>query len=166
MGSSTEQPKASRKRASRIVSMRAGVKHRQEVYFYPLLMRKAELSRDLSRRIRGLLARKRLALFDAQVMALYREELAGCGLLAGAEFFGVIGLFVAVPAVAAARVVWLHYRAWATKHEEMAEFEAMFGIGHPHQPPAAECGPEAEAKTAPEQAQQPGQAEERADGDT
>ncbi len=49
-------------------------------------------------------------------------------LLAGAEFFGAIGLFVAVPAVAAARVAWMHYRLWAAEDEDIAELEAMLGI--------------------------------------
>ena len=36
------------------------------------------------------------------------------GLLVGAEFFGMIGVFVAVPVLAAARVAWIHYRAYIT----------------------------------------------------
>ena len=49
-------------------------------------------------------------------------------LLAGAEFFGAIGLFVAVPAVAATRVAWLHYRLWAATDDEMVALQDMLGM--------------------------------------
>ena len=77
------------RRPSRIVSVKAGVDYTQEVYFYPLLMRKSKAPRELSVRARNLLARKRVALIDAQVMALYRDELARCGLLKDAEFIAL-----------------------------------------------------------------------------
>ena len=87
-------------------------------------------------------------------------------LLAGAEFFGVIGLFVAVPAVAAARVVWLHYRAWASKDEEMVELEAMFSLSKsPQQRTTPKAEPPAETEPASPDAEPPQEAEEPADGD-
>ncbi len=49
-------------------------------------------------------------------------------LLAGAEFFGAIGLFVAVPAVAATRVAWLHYRLWAASDEDTIALRDMLGM--------------------------------------
>jgi predicted PurR-regulated permease PerM len=49
-------------------------------------------------------------------------------LLAGAEFFGAIGLFVAVPSVAAGRVAWLHYRLWAASDDEVVVLQDMLGM--------------------------------------
>ena len=49
-------------------------------------------------------------------------------LLAGAEFFGAIGLFAAVPTVAAARVAWLHYRLWAASDEDTIALREMLGM--------------------------------------
>lgn len=48
-------------------------------------------------------------------------------LLVGWEFFGFIGLFVAVPLLAAARVAWLHYRAYMTEGETSREFDRLLG---------------------------------------
>lgn len=49
-------------------------------------------------------------------------------LLAGAEFFGAIGLFAAVPTVAAGRVAWLHYRLWAATDDETLALQDMLGM--------------------------------------
>lgn len=49
------------------------------------------------------------------------------GLLAGAEFFGVIGVFIAVPVLAAARVVWMHYRAYMGEGERGRELDRLLG---------------------------------------
>lgn len=49
-------------------------------------------------------------------------------LLAGAEFFGAIGLFAAVPTVAAGRVAWLHYRLWAASDEDSIALRDMLGM--------------------------------------
>ncbi len=48
-------------------------------------------------------------------------------LLVGAEFFGMIGIFVAVPVVAAARVAWIHYRAYMSDEVHGRELEELLG---------------------------------------
>ncbi len=48
-------------------------------------------------------------------------------LLFGAEFFGAIGLFVAVPVLAAARVVWIHYQAYMSDEGHQAELDELIG---------------------------------------
>ena len=47
------------------------------------------------------------------------------GLLVGAEFFGLIGVFIAVPALAAARVAWLHYRDFVSSGEQSREIDSL-----------------------------------------
>lgn len=49
------------------------------------------------------------------------------GLLVGAEFFGMIGVFVAVPVLAAARVAWLHYRAYISDDRHGRELDELLG---------------------------------------
>jgi len=62
------------------------------------------------------------------------------GLLVGAEFFGMIGVFIAVPVLAAARVAWLHYRAYLNEGAHGGKFNSLLGR---KRPPATE--PEADA---------------------
>jgi len=49
------------------------------------------------------------------------------GLLVGAEFFGMIGVFVAVPVLAAARVAWIHYRAYISDDRHGRELDELLG---------------------------------------
>jgi len=49
------------------------------------------------------------------------------GLLVGAEFFGMIGVFVAVPVLAAARVAYIHYREYMSEDEHSREFDSLLG---------------------------------------
>lgn len=56
------------------------------------------------------------------------------GLLVGAEFFGMIGVFIAVPVLAAARVAWIHYRAYMSEDDHSRELDALLGRG-----PSAKC---------------------------
>ncbi len=51
------------------------------------------------------------------------------GLLVGAEFFGMIGVFIAVPVLAAARVAYLHYRAYITEGPHSTELYSLLGRG-------------------------------------
>lgn len=53
------------------------------------------------------------------------------GLLVGAEFFGMIGVFVAVPVLAAGRVALIHYRAYVAEGEASREFDRLLGRDRP-----------------------------------
>ncbi len=80
-------------------------------------------------------------------------------LLVGAEFFGVIGVFVAVPVLAALRVVYIHYRAYMSDEGHGRELEELLGrwrdlpdrSGPPGDDDAArtEAEPQDEAKNEP-----------------
>ncbi len=48
-------------------------------------------------------------------------------LMIGAEFFGMIGIFIAVPVLAAARVVYIHYRAFAAEEGHSRELDDLLG---------------------------------------
>ncbi len=48
-------------------------------------------------------------------------------LLVGAELFGFIGLFIAVPVLAAARIAWIHYRAHMSGGDVAEEFDELIG---------------------------------------
>lgn len=74
------------------------------------------------------------------------------GLLVGAEFFGMIGVFVAVPVLAAARVAWIHYRVYITEGRHGRELSDLLGRGRtePAQPVA--CATEIAAADADDNA--------------
>ncbi len=59
-------------------------------------------------------------------------------LLVGAEFFGIIGVFVAVPALAAARVAWIHYRAYMSDDVHGRELEELLGRSRAVEEPEVE----------------------------
>lgn len=48
-------------------------------------------------------------------------------LLVGAEFFGILGVFIAVPVLAAAKVAWLHYRAYLTHDNHYPQLNELLG---------------------------------------
>ncbi|MBD3292879.1 MAG: AI-2E family transporter [Armatimonadia bacterium] len=52
------------------------------------------------------------------------------GLLVGAEFFGMIGIFIAVPVLAAGRVAYVHYRAYMAEGEHSKELDSLLGRSH------------------------------------
>ncbi len=53
------------------------------------------------------------------------------GLLVGAEFFGMVGVFIAIPVLAAARVAWIHYRAYMNEGEHSKELDSLLGRERP-----------------------------------
>jgi predicted PurR-regulated permease PerM len=55
------------------------------------------------------------------------------GLLVGAEFFGMIGIFIAVPVLAAARVAWIHYRAYISEGQHSRELDSLLGRHQPEE---------------------------------
>ncbi|MGC9317794.1 MAG: AI-2E family transporter [Armatimonadota bacterium] len=62
-------------------------------------------------------------------------------LLVGAEFFGMIGVFIAVPALAAARVAYIHYRAYMSDEGHSRELDELLGRSRARegqQPPPAQ----------------------------
>jgi len=67
-------------------------------------------------------------------------------LLVGAEFFGIIGVFVAVPVLAAARVAWIHYHAYMSDDAHGRELEEL--LGRPRRAEQAEIEPNAEEQPA------------------
>jgi len=67
-------------------------------------------------------------------------------LLVGAEFFGMIGIFVAVPVVAAARVAWIHYRAYMSDDVHGRELEELLGRSRRDEEVA--CEPDAQGQRA------------------
>lgn len=52
-------------------------------------------------------------------------------LLVGAEFFGMIGVFMAVPVLAALRVAWIHYRAYMSDEGHSRELDELLGRQRP-----------------------------------
>lgn len=53
------------------------------------------------------------------------------GLLVGAEFFGMVGVFVAIPVLAAARVGWIHYREYMNEGDHSKELDSLLGRERP-----------------------------------
>lgn len=97
-------------------------------------------------------------------------------LLVGAEFFGLIGVFIAVPLLAALRVIYLHVRAYLADERHQRELDELLAAGpedengegaaDDDQPveDEAEAGEAAEADTADEEAEVNG--EESTDGNS
>ncbi|NLO07101.1 MAG: AI-2E family transporter, partial [candidate division WS1 bacterium] len=95
-------------------------------------------------------------------------------LLVGAEFFGVVGVFIAVPVLAALRVIYLHTRTYLASGRHRRELDELMGAGpeeehgegaaDDEQPveDEAEAREAAEAATADEEAQMNG--DESTDG--
>ncbi|MGI5819126.1 MAG: AI-2E family transporter [Armatimonadota bacterium] len=65
----------------------------------------------------------------------------------GHEFFGLVGVFFAVPVLAAARVAWLHYRAYVSEGEASREFDRLLGRDRGSDRDAGEAGTSGEAES-------------------
>lgn len=63
-------------------------------------------------------------------------------ILVGFEFFGFIGMFIAVPLVAAGRVAWIHYRAHVGDDDLRAEFDGLLGRSEESQAEDDDADPE------------------------
>lgn len=92
------------------------------------------------------------------------------GLLVGAEFFGMIGVFVAVPVLAAARVALLHYRAYVSEDLHGRELDDLLGRERacekgPSTPPSADAAPPSETESTTAADNDAPDEEEAVDGD-
>ncbi len=77
-------------------------------------------------------------------------------LLVGAEFFGILGVFVAVPVLAAAKVAWLHYRAYLTRDNHYPELNEL--LGRPEEPESVQGTEDLTEPTEDEEQGQPNSA--------
>lgn len=72
-------------------------------------------------------------------------------ILVGAEFFGTIGVFIAVPVLAVLRVMFIHYQVFMSDAEHRRELEELIGQPPEAAPESAACAQAADESEVPAQ---------------